>query len=272
MVRNIFFVSVIAIALLLFNNQTFCQGMKGKFGLSLNGGLSKPIRDFSREIKEGGGARANGGGATASYGLSGGLEYFVTENFIVGGILAYRPFDIKTDNAARELEDWLRTEYEEKGISISDININNDGSNKITSFGLYVKYLNLISHNALSYLKFGVGMGNCKSSFDMPGYIIIPDAERSNFNWTVNMDIGRKFYFEGGGGYLFKLSDTFAIGSEILYSRLMTKNTWIDIDITMETADSTQREKDRGEVKYNCDYISAFINFSIFLGGSNSRQ
>jgi len=191
--------------------------------------------DFAVESDEGGCFIENGGGAKSSNAFAGSLEYFLTNNIAVGGKIAYHPFDMKTDNLGKEFESAFKTALETGNIYIYDININSDGSNKIPSYGLYFKYLFLKNASKCPYLKFGGGTGNYKSSLDVVGLIKIFESATEYFDGASRLNVKGKFYLEGGAGCLFKLTDTLGIGSEILYSRLMTKNSKADIETTMDT-------------------------------------
>ncbi len=267
---NFCIVCFVAIILLLSNDQMLCQGMKGKFCISLSRGLSSPIGDFAADAEEGGSFIESGGGAKSGNAFAGSLEYFLTNNLIIGGKVAYHPFDMKTENLGKEFEDAFKTALEVGGIYIYNININSDGSNKIPSYGLYLKYLFFTNANARPYLKFGSGGGNYKSSVDVVGLIKMLESETEYFDGAARVNVKGKFYLEGGGGCLFKLTDTIGIGSEILYSRLMTKDSKADIETTMEMFASTQEIREE-IVKFNCDYISVFISLNIFFGGSKSK-
>ena len=191
---NICVVCFVAVILLLSSDQMLCQGMKGKFCVSLNRGLSSPLGDFAAEVEEGENFIESGGGAKSGNAFAGSLEYFLTNNLVVGGKIAYHPFDMKTDNLGKEFEDAFEAALEVGDFYIYNIDINSDGSNKIPSYGLYLKYLFLTNANVRPYLKFGSGGGNYKSSVDVAGLIKILERETEYFDGAARVNVKGKFY------------------------------------------------------------------------------
>ena len=120
------------------------SGLKGKIALSGTGGLGLPLGDFADEDK---------GAAKSGFGLGGNFEYFLTDNVSIGGNFTYRKHDVKTEGLGEGLKE-IEQSYPGAMVAV-DI----DGDHKITSFGVFGKYLFTASPQVSPYLKFGLGMG-----------------------------------------------------------------------------------------------------------------
>ena len=82
----------------------------------------------------------NGGATKTGYGYSGSLEYAIIKKLSIGAAVSYLPFNIKTDNIESDFESLFVTMAEQYNLSDPNIQMNTGYSNKITNFGLYLKY------------------------------------------------------------------------------------------------------------------------------------
>lgn len=254
---------------ILFLNQLFASEMKGKFGVDFSRGLSSPTGNFADTGE-------NGGAAKAGIGFIGSMEYYILDKLSIGGEFSYHPFKTETGDFEADFKNIFITMAEDYRIADPDIRINAGDENKITSFGLYLKYILLKSNKGSPYIKVGAGMGMHKQYINLFGFI------EPNFGTSLSLPrINRYqslrlaknvYYIESGGGYLFKLNETFGLKAEIQYARLMTNNKDGDFVSTEKTDTSETAETIREKYKYNCVYVTAFIGFNIFFGGPKAKK
>lgn len=201
--------------------------------------------------------------------FGGNFEYFVTDNISIGGNFTYRKHDVKTEELGEEFEKELESEIEQifPGATVTaDI----DGEHKITSFGVFGKYLFTASPKVSPYLKFDLGMGKLKPLLDFSGSISY-QGERITYAASTGIDVDFRAYVDIGGGILYQLSESIALTGEVLYTHLMTDGVEGDAEMELNVSYMGQtmggKEKGRGEYEYNTDYISAFVGLTFLLGG-----
>ncbi|MFC1558487.1 hypothetical protein ACFL40_03940, partial [candidate division KSB1 bacterium] len=133
----------------------------------------------------------------------------------------------------------------------------------------------LNSTKSSPYIKIGFGVGKHQRNIDLFGYVeTLPGVTFQLPRIYKSESIkaaGNILYMEGGGGYLYKLSDTFGLKGEIQYTRLMTNDKESDTVTTERIDDVEERESITDKYKYNCDYVSAFISLNFFFGAPKSK-
>jgi len=102
---------------------TNAADMKGRFGLSGEGGLVMPMGDFADENKF---------NADMGFGFGGSGEYFATNNLAIGGTFRYTINGVDTDG---------------------DV----DADYKISNYGAFVKYLFPVDSNVMPYIRLDMG-------------------------------------------------------------------------------------------------------------------
>lgn len=224
----------------------YAQGMKGKFAISGNGGLSLPMADFADEEK---------GGAETGAGFGASVEYFISDNVSIGGNFTHRNFGLKTHDAEREFKEEILM-----SLPGADAGLDLDGDYKIPSFGVFGKYSFSTGSQISPFLKLGVGLGTFKGSIDMDGYVAYA-GERLNI--TGSQDVSEsKTYLDLGAGFLYMVSDNVAFTGEALFTHLLTDGAEGDTEITM----NGYHLEGEAEVDFNSDYITLFATLTFFLG------
>jgi opacity protein-like surface antigen len=243
------------------------SGLKGKIALTGNGGLCLPMGDFGAE---GDFTDKERGSAESGFGFGGSFEVFVTDNVSIGANFTYQELGMKTDNFEEQFEALFEPAYPYfPGLTLTAESA--DGEHKITSFGVFGKYLVIASPQVSPYLKFGFGAGKLKPSNDISGSVIYQDTLYS-FDASVYRDLGFRPYVDIGGGILYQLTENIALTAEGLYSHFMTSGT--DGDVFMELTLSRGGLSDTEKVKfkeekldYNADCFSASVGLTFLFGG-----
>ncbi|KPL03365.1 MAG: hypothetical protein AMJ73_07385 [candidate division Zixibacteria bacterium SM1_73] len=238
--------------------------LKGKIALSGNGGLGLPMGDFA---EKGDLMDKERGSAESGFGFGGTFEVFVTDNISIGANFTHRKLDMKTENFKEQFEALF-----EKGAPVLTLTAESmDGEHKITSFGVFGKYLVTTSPQVSPYLKLGLGMGKFKPLNDISGSGTFED-EVFDFDASVYRDMGMRPYVDIGGGILYQFSEHVALTAEGLYTYFMTSGTEGDVFLKMnvsqrgvaETGKIKLREE---ELKYNADCVTVFAGLTFLLGG-----
>jgi opacity protein-like surface antigen len=116
----------------------FALDLKGKFGLTGQGGVAIPFGDFADKEKL---------AAKTGFGFGGGAEYFVTNNIAIGGTFRYDKHDIDPGSEDGEVS----------------------ASWKITNFGAYFKYAFPTQSKIVPYLRLDAGIYKPKGTFSAEG-------------------------------------------------------------------------------------------------------
>lgn len=111
--------------------------LKGKFGLTGQGGMAIPFGDFGDENKL---------AAKIGFGFGGAAEYFVTDNISIGGTFRYTTHDIDIGDVDDVDADW-----------------------KITNFGAFFKYTFPTESKIHPYVRLDAGFYKPKMSVSAGG-------------------------------------------------------------------------------------------------------
>jgi len=171
----------------------------------------------------------------------------------------------------KELESLPDEDLE--GITIT---ANADGNHKVTSFGVFGKYLFTTSSQIVPYLKFGLGIAKLKPSLDISGSVLYSDPYygdvEMDYDISAEREVDSKMYVDIGGGILYELSPNIALTGEVLYTHLMTDGAGghVDMRYTVSYMGENEREKEKfkDKLNYNVDYISVLVGLTFFFGGT----
>jgi opacity protein-like surface antigen len=236
--------------------------LKGKFALTGIGNLALPMGDFGDEADYED-ELAEKGSAKLGFGFGGNFEYFVTDNIAIGGNFTWRKYGMKTEN----LKEALESEVEEYGLTAEV-----DGHHTITSFGVFGKYVFTIASPKMApYVKFGLGKGKVKSVIDWSAAASY-EGETYKYEYSLEADVESRTYVDMGGGILYELSENIAFTGEVLYTHLMSDKADLEVDweekYSYPGGSEQYKGKEKDELQFNADNISAFVGLTFFFGGT----
>lgn len=252
---------ILSIGLLCFSFSTACaQNLKGKFALTGVGGFNTPIGDFADEEK---------GAAKSGIGFGGNLEYFISDNFSLGGNFTYRDFGVKTEDAEEEFRAALQSLIQDD-FPGATVTADLEADHKVTSFGVFGKYLIPTNSKLSPYLKAGVGMGKLKSSADVSGSVYYLN-DQAGYGASADADFDSEVYLDIGGGLLCLLSDNVALTGEVVFSHLMTDEAEgeaeTEFNLSYQGDSFGWTEKENVQLDHNSDYVGVFLGLTVFLSG-----
>jgi hypothetical protein len=197
------YITLFLIGLVLTSfSSVFALDLKGKFGVSANGGLAVPIGDMADKEK---------GAAKMGLNLYGTAEYFVTQNIGVGAFFGYWSFGTDNDAMKENMDRDL-------GILPDELDVTQKGM----SFGAFGKYLFDVHEKAAPYVKAGVGLGKPKFSGTAA-------VSAYGFDGDIEGKYDSKVIVFGGGGVLYQVSPNVGLNLEALFLHAATKDAKGDV-------------------------------------------
>ena len=223
----------------VLSSNGFAIELKGKFALSGIGNLGLPVGDFADEDK---------GAAKSGFGFGANLEYFVSDNFALGGSFSYPRFGTKTEDFEEAIRYLLYQEYGEW------FNVDADLKQKIVSFGVFGKYLFSPYAQTRPYLKFGMGFGK---------YSLSGDIEVDGANVDVDGSVDSKLYVNLGSGIQHHLSENAALILEATYTHVFTDESEGELELQAGPFEATEDV----EMDFNAQYFGIYAGVCFFFGG-----
>lgn len=144
--QKFLFAAAVLTAVLCQTSDGVAFDVRNKVMISTLGGVGIPIGDIADDDT----TNLKAGGASTGFGLGAVIEYGVTEQFLIGGRLAYNRFGVKDEIFGEDLSldaNWSVLEY----------------------IGVHAKYLMLPGKDTRPHIRGGLFLGKAKLSVDDSG-------------------------------------------------------------------------------------------------------
>lgn len=229
MQKLLFAVAVLS-AVLCQSSDGIAFDVKNRVMLSAQGGAGIPIGNFAADDT----ANLKAGGAKIGFGLGAAKEYGITEQFLIGGRLAYNRFGVKDDIFGEGLlvdANWSVLEY----------------------IGIHAKYLTLPGKDTRPHIRGGLFLGKAKFSAD----------NADDYSHDSKVSVG----LDAALGLTHFFSHRFGAGIESRFAHLFVS----EDDIDAELAASIRRAQVHAPAGVrdpggNVQWVGVYVYGTIALG------